>query len=620
MNTKNQNKLFQEFPAISTEAWETAIAADLKGADYEKKLVWKTLDNFKVRPYYREENLENIAYLEGKPNEFPFIRGFADNNDWLIRQDIVVDDCEKACQKAKNAVAHGAQSIGFIQLGDNDFCVKTLIEGIDLNVVEVNFTCRGQINVQQAIEDLFSVIQSNGFDPTKVSGSIDADPLKTLLLKGKCCHEESVCFDFLQSLIEKTKNLPHFQVIGVSGAFLKNCGASITQELGYSLSCGVEYLNQLTDRGLKADEIAKNIRFNFGITGSYFPEMAKFRAARWLWAHIVKSYGVDESDGKMTVHAATSFINNTLYDPYVNMLRTATEAMSATLGSIHSLTINPFNAAYEMSNEFSDRIARNQQIMLKEESHFDKVVDVAAGSYFIENLTNEIAEQTWKIFLDVEEQGGFLEAIKKGTIQANIENMAETRRNNMKTRRDILLGTNQFPNFTEHRTEAVCECALTPCDCTREGAYIHTLKPFRLANDFENLRLATDQQEKRPIAFMLTIGNLGMRKARAQFACNFFACAGYEVMDNNGFQTVEEGVQAAIDQKADIIVLCSSDEEYAVFAPEAFEKIQKRAIFVVAGNPECVEELKAKGIEYFIHVRSNLLEMLKTFNHTLSIN
>lgn len=616
MDTK---KLFDEFLPVSTEAWEETITADLKGADYEKKLIWKTLDNFKVKPYYRSENLTDLNYLEGVPEQFPFVRGYKEDNDWLIRQDIIVTDCKSANQKAKDAIERGAQSVAFIKFGNNEYGVKALVDGIDLNRVEVNFVCDDTKMLLQMADDLLEIISIKKFNREKVSGSFDCDPLKTLLLKGCCAGGEQASFDVLKLLIEKTKELPKFQVIGVSGAFLKNSGASITQELGFALSCGVEYLNQLTDRGLKADVIAKKIRFNFGVTGSYFPEIAKFRAARLLWAHIVKSYEVCECAGIMTIHAATSFINNTLYDPYVNMLRTTTESMSATLGGVHSLTVNPFNAAYEMSNDFSDRIARNQQIILKEESHFNKVADVAAGSYFIENLTNEIAQQAWKIFMDTEEEGGFLTAIKAGSVQTAIETMADTRRKNMSTRREILLGTNQFPNFTEQIKDEVCECALVPADCTCEGAYIRTLKPFRLANEFEKLRLATDSNAKRPMAFMLTIGNLTMRKARAQFACNFFACAGYEVVDNNGFETVEEGVKAALDRQAEIIVLCSSDEEYATFAPAAFEAINHKALFVVAGNPECTEELKAKGIQHFIHVRSNLLEVLKDFNKALGI-
>jgi methylmalonyl-CoA mutase len=324
----------------------------------------------------------------------------------------------------------------------------------------------------------------------------------------------------------------------------------------------------------------------------------------------------------MTIHAETGSWNKTVYDAYVNMLRTQTEAMSASIGGADSITVLPFNAAYEASNEFSDRIARNQQLLLKEESHISKIVDPAAGSYYIEELTAALAENAWKLFIDVQEKGGFIAALREGFIQAEVKKMAAKRDSNVATRRENLLGVNQFPNFTEKVESELDAAVFAPVDLTAEGAEIETLKPYRGAQAFEALRYKTDvyaKTNKRPLAFMLTIGNLAMRKARAQFACNFFAVAGFEVMDNNGFKTVEEGWEAAQKAGAAIVVICSSDDEYAEFAPAAFDAIGGKAIFVVAGAPACTDELKAKGITNFISVKSNLLAELKQYQSQLSI-
>jgi methylmalonyl-CoA mutase len=296
--------------------------------------------------------------------------------------------------------------------------------------------------------------------------------------------------------------------------------------------------------------------------------------------------------------------------------------MSASLGGADSITVLPFNAAYEESNEFSDRIARNQQLLLKEESHFSKIADPAAGSYYLEELTASIADQAWKLFLEVQEKGGYLAALREGFIQAEIKKMAGKRDMNIATRRENLLGVNQFPNFTEKLDAELDAAVFAATDLTAEGAEIETLKPYRGAQAFEALRYKTDvyaKTNKRPLAFMLTIGNLGMRKARAQFACNFFAVAGFDVLDNNGFKTVEEGVEAARKAGAAIVVICSSDDEYAELAPAAFDAIGGKAIFVVAGAPACTEELKAKGIANYINVKSNLLAELKTYQSTLGI-
>ena len=290
------------------------------------------------------------------------------------------------------------------------------------------------------------------------------------------------------------------------------------------------------------------------------------------------------------------------------MLRTQTEAMSASLGGVDSMTVLPFDSVYQKPDEFSERIARNQQLLLKEESHFDKVADPAAGSYYIETLTYSIAEQAWKLFLEIEEKGGFFAEVQNGNVQADLKATADKRLKNVSSRREVLLGTNQFPNFSEISGKKPVE---------KPEREENTLEFVRAAEEFEALRFATEAAAKRPKVFMLTIGNLAMRLARAQFSSNFFACAGYEIIDNLGFESVQEGVEAARKADADIIVLCSSDEEYSDFAPQAYELTKEKEILVVAGAPASMDELKAQGIEHFIHVRTNVLEALQGFNSLL---
>jgi methylmalonyl-CoA mutase len=325
--------------------------------------------------------------------------------------------------------------------------------------------------------------------------------------------------------------------------------------------------------------------------------------------------GICKCAAKMRIHAETSTFNMTILDAYVNMLRTQTEAMSATLGGVNSLTVLGYDTVFEPTDDFSERIARNQQLILKEECHFDKVSDPAAGSYYIETLTNQIAAQAWKLFLEVEEQGGFFEGIVSGKVQQAVKATAAGRLKAVSSRREVLLGTNQFPNFNEIGGEKVKIQETVDCNCDHHGT--EKLLPVRGASEFEALRFATEGAAKRPKAFMLTIGSLAMRLARAQFSCNFFACAGYDVVDNLGFDTVEEGVKAAFEANADIVVLCSSDDEYAVLAPAAYALVKGKAEFVVAGAPACTDELKALGIEHFVNVKTNVLDELKVFNAKL---
>ncbi len=420
-----------------------------------------------------------------------------------------------------------------------------------------------------------------------------------------------------KKIIEAVKEVPGVKVIAVDSVLFCNGGAFIFQELGYALAWGAQWLTALTDAGLTIDEVASRIKFNMGVSSNYFMELAKFRAARMLWAQIVEQYKPASADSaKMHVHAATSQFNQTIYDAHVNLLRSQTEAMSAALAGVDSITVVPFDTPYKTPDTFSERIARNQQFLLKEESHLDKVVDPAGGSYYVETLTVSIANEAWKLFLEVEDKGGFFAEVNNGEVQKAVNASCEKRHTDVARRKEILLGTNQYPNINEMAADKIekkeCKCA-----CGNEEKGENALLMKRAATDFEALRLATEAASNRPKVFMLTIGNLAMRLARAQFSTNFFGCAGYEIIDNLGFDTVEAGVDAALEKGADVIVLCSSDDEYATLAPEAFKYLNGRAEFVVAGAPACMDDLKAAGINEFIHVRCNVLETLQNFNAKL---
>ena len=628
--------ILQDFPVVSTQEWLEKVTIDLKGADFDKRLVWKTNEGFKVNPFYRAEDIENLPTTEGKPGAFPYVRGTEKTNNWLVRQNLKVVCPVEANKKALDILGKGVNSLAFsikVEEIDAKF-IADLLNGIDAEVVELNFkTC-----VQKApnfVGLLIEYFKSKNYDLSKLEGAILADPIKKMLKNGKDLSKEFIA-NALKNIAIAAVELPNYRTAGVGAAALSNAGAYITQELGYALAWGVEYLDMLIDAGIDTATAAKRIKFNFGVGGNYFFEIAKFRAARLLWAKIIEAYkpqctcencdcqqesGLDfcPCAAKMCVHATTSKYNKTIFDAYVNLLRTQTEAMSATLGGVDSLTVKGYDFTYQTPDEFSERIARNQQLLLKEESHFDKVTDPAAGSYYIENLTVSIAEQAWKLFLEVQENGGFYSLVKAGKVQETVNATHKSRQEAVAKRREILLGTNQFPNFTEvsgdkvQKTECACGCG------THENGAIATLNRNREAEEFESLRFATEKAAKQPTVFMLTIGSLAMRLARAQFSSNFFACAGYKIIDNLGFKTVEEGVAAAQKVDADIIVLCSSDDEYAELAPAAFKAIDGKQIFVVAGAPACSEDLKAVGIENFINVRSNVLETLRAFNNELNI-
>ena len=620
----SKEKLFKEFPPVSTEQWEEVIARDLKGADYEKKLVWKTLEGLKVRPYYRQDSLEEKKYLDSKPGEFPFTRGNNTNtNEWEIRQDISVDDMKSANEYARFILDRGVTSLGFNVKCKKGNCkikgvadMQTLLKDIFIDCIGLYFNSGH--NSPEVIKLLAEYADSKGIDKSKITGAVCYDPLGYLTIKGAWGAGEDADFETVKSLFDFAKKaLPNYRVLAINGQHFNNAGASIVEELAFTLAMTAEYLSKLTEKGLSATDIAKQIQINLGVGTNYFMEIAKVRAARLLFAKLLEAYGSEYK--QVFINSFTSGWHDTVYDPYVNVLRTTTEAMSATIGGTNALVVRPFDKSFKEGNQFSDRIARNIQIVLKEESYFDKIVDPSAGSYYIENLTDSIIDEAWKLFLEIDGKGGYLPALKEGFIQDSIEKTANTRIINIATRREILLGTNQFPNFNESVKDEINQDALDAGTVTIEGDVVKTIVKFRGAKGFEDLRLATENHSKRPKAFMLTFGNLVFRKARATFSCNFFACAGYEVVDNLGFDSAEAGVKAAMDEGADIIVVCSSDDEYAEFVPEVNKLVNGKAIVVVAGAPACMDDLKALGIEDFIHVRSNVLETLQAFNAKLGI-
>ena len=611
---ETRKKLFDQFAPVTPEEWRAKAEVDLKGADFQKKMVWRTNEGFDAQPLYRSVDIADLKQTKSLPGEFPYVRGTRYNNDWKVRQNIMVDDVKAANAKALEVLNKGINSIGF-HMPNGDVDLEELFKGISLPACEINIMCCPKCAVKYANE-LVELCKKNGCEDTFV-GSINFNPFKRTFKHGEPFPGDIVAM--ATELMNAVKPVAHLRMLTVDSLALNNAGAYINQELGYALAWGAEWMAMLTDAGFSADEVANRIKFNMGISTVYFMEIAKFRAARELWALIVKQFNpANDYSCMMNVNAETSCFNMTIYDSYVNLLRSQTEAMSAALAGVDSLVVTPFDAPYKKSDDFSERIARNQQILLKEESHLDKVVDPAGGSYYVEMLTKNLAETAWKLFLEVEDKGGFKAALENGDIINAVNATANARFDKVAKRREQLLGTNQFPNFTEKAADKADarEACCCHCGCSheeKEGAV--GLNTKRLAEQFEDIRLATEHAANTPKVFMLTIGNLAMRLARAQFSDNFFACAGYELIDNNGFKTVKEGVDAAMEKKADVVVLCSSDDEYAALIPEAVKELDGRAELVLAG-PE-TDEFKALGVTNFINVRTNVLATLKAFNAKL---
>jgi len=469
------------------------------------------------------------------------------------------------------------------------------------------------------------IVEKRKIDAGKITGSANFDPFGYLTNNGKYITNRDQDINDAAGLIENWgKRFPLFRLIGVNGISFCNAGASAVMELAFSLATGNEYISVLTGMGLPVDLIAQNIQFNLSSGSNYFMEIAKLRAARMLWAWIVQAWEPkSESSLKTFIHAETSDFNKTIYDPYVNMLRTTTEAMASTIGGANSLYVKPFDRSFRDSSGFSERIARNTQIILKNEAYFDKITDPSAGSYYIESLTDSIVSETWKLFQQIEKDGGYTVALQNRFIQEQIEELCRKRRGNFAQRKEVLVGTNQYVNASEYAINNVTRESresIKPAD----NLITKPLKKFRVAEVFEELRMNTEKfKGKTPEVFLFTYGNKKIRKARAAFATNLFAIAGFKIIDNTGFETVEEGLNEAGERNPEIVVLCSSDEEYPIIADIIYKNLSDKTILVIAGYPKkSIDNLKKSGYsgyKHFIHIKTDVPDVLRSFQQELKI-
>jgi methylmalonyl-CoA mutase len=459
------------------------------------------------------------------------------------------------------------------------------------------------------------------------------------------------------------------KTIGVSGLSFNNSGANAVQELAFTLATAVEYLNEMIERGLKVDDVAKRIKFTFGIGSFYFMEVAKLRAARLLWSKILEAYNVKEENQKIFIHGQTSQFNQTYFDPFVNSLRTTTEAFSAIVGGVDSIHTNAYDESFNDSNDFSRRLARNTQIILKEESHLDQVIDPAGGSYFVEKLTDDIANAAWKLFQTIEEKGGMLKAIQSGFVQDEIAKIAETKKKDFAKRKSVLVGTNMYANPKEEMIEikktdlnavykkrveyiqkyrvngdnkkhssildklqkiadtksydlidsavdaflegaSLGEISKSIRASAEKGISVNPLIQFRLSEMFEELRIASENFKKKtgskPKVFLATMGPLKQFKGRADFSRAFFEVGGFEIVYPNGFATTDEAVKAAIESKAQAVVICSTDDTYPELVPAIVKGIKEKSkdvAVILAGYPkDQIEEHKKSGVDDFIYL------------------
>ena len=591
---------FSEFPPVSIEEWEAAISKDLKGADYKQKLLWKTREGVNVLPFYRRDVLETLSH-----DYVPFRSDFS----WKLLELINDSSVAKTTDHISTALENNADGLLFDGTNKELYTTEALSDILKA-VKGKETTLRFGKNAFTA--DLPAKAKEAGFEGTV---TFAFDPFAEAVVIGKLTSTEE--------WVAIQKVLPsNFTALSVNADVYGDAGSKITEQLAYALATGNEYLGKAEELGKTVEEVAKTIVFNFSIGSEYFPELAKIRAFRLLWAKVLEEYEAGLSEkAPATVFAKTSYWNKTVYDAHSNMLRATTEAMSAALGGADAITVQPFDEITSDNSEFSSRMARNIQHLLREESYLDRVPDPGAGSYYIEVLTEEIANASWKTFQELEEKGGIVACVKEGVVQAQIAASQAEKKKLVSTRQTTIVGVNNYPAPTKEGIKLgdkkPVEFAFEPTSFDE----VDTIEISRAAIDFETLRESVEDTDKLPYVQLITFGDLRMRKARALFSLNFLGNAGFRVEDHNGFADLDEAVAFVKENKPEAVVLCSSDDEYndwTVPFCEAVKALDKTPYIILAGNPvDKLEEFKAAGVDEFIHMRVNALETLKSINAKL---
>lgn len=459
--------LFEAFPSVSTEEWEAVIERDLNGADYKKELRWHTGEGVKVQPFYRRED-RSEADTAVVPT----------NHSWRICQLINAQDIEQAHETAKRAIEGGAQVLRFeskVETGEGqktpnvtgvpiqsqrDF--ERMLQGVSLKDTELQFDVG--LNAPVIVAMLLNTCEQRGVDARCLRGTVGVDLFTQMLKQGQMPEHRDMLNQTIEQLLTiHNQQLPGMRVLRVDSSTLANAGATIVQQLAYSMAAGSEYM------AMVGKQAASAIYFTIAISGSYFLEIAKLRAARKLWNQVLEAYEVD--DESMQLHAETATWNKAITEPHTNIIRETTEAMAAVIGGSNTITVRPFNEAGQTADEFANRIARNTSLVLGEEAYFDKVADPAAGAWYIETLTDKIAEAAWKEFQQIEQQGGLLESIKTGAFQSAINKSRRQRAEEVSAKERVFVGVNKYIKEGETANAAAHSNGVT-MNQTEEGAEI----------------------------------------------------------------------------------------------------------------------------------------------------
>ena len=435
----SDEKLFSEFDPTSYEQWYETTVKSLRGKDFDT-LLTETIEGITLNPLYRKEDAAAITHQHSLPGEAPFVRGVhPENKPWWVAGYLPYRDPKQFNQTLKHDMARGQTAVfldtTLTQIDSTDD-LATALDGID--------TQQTPVFIKTDVSGLTHLKSLN-----IAQGYINCDVLAILAETGKLSVTIDQAYDELATLLRRVSENSALDVLMVDTLPYHHAGANAVQELAFTLATGVETIRAMQEHGFDINTIAGNMCFNFAIGTQFFMEIAKLRAARLLWQQVVAAFGGDEDTQKMTIHAQTSGYDKTLSDAHNNIIRTTIEAFAAGVGGVQSLVVSSFDSLYQQPDDFSRRVARNQQLILQDEVHLSQVIDPVGGSWYAEVLTNELAKLAWTLFQQIEAQGGMFAALQAGFPQQLCSETAEKRLENLQNGQNVLVGTTKFVNEDE---------------------------------------------------------------------------------------------------------------------------------------------------------------------------
>lgn len=607
---KLENMRGTSFPLSTLTDWADKATESLKGKSIES-LSNSTYEDIQLKPLYTREDIETLS-LSQYPGGTNFSRGIDargyTGKSWHVSNKIPYHTLAQLGEKLNVALAAGQTALAFDVKAELFSDRDKLAKWLD----DVSLLGPFSVDAKEYLKPfLEEVIGAGREDKRQMSGFIAADLIAVATEKGEF-HEEAMV-DWLDAIKLADQELPNVKTILIDSSVYHNNGANAVQELGIAIATGVFYVQKLLDYGLSLNDVLKKTIFHYSIGSNFFMETAKLRAARILWDKAMEAYGASEESRKMVISAETSKFTKTVFDPYVNLLRAGNEAFAAVLGGVQYLSVTSLDEVAGKTSSFSERIARNTQLILKSEAHLEKVTDPAGGSWYVETLTYELAEKAWNFFLEIDELEGILEVIKSNWLQTNLAKTRAKRDKDIYLRKQSMIGTNVYASVNEQMDPIEAESP------SPSSTMFLPLESKRLAEPYERLRYRALEIGRntgdKPAVGLICLGELKKHKPRVDFMTSFLASGGIEAKKSEGVNDLQAAIEFIEETGLKHYCLCGDNHQYEEQGSNLIKGLVAKLPQLqlsLAGLPDEAlrTALSQAGIQHYYHVKSDNYEAL----------